>query len=130
MANVYQFLNVFMKPSRKPSILEQQLIELLINKSSMNIRCNWKESLWVKPMKDGEMGSLLLFPNGKIEENRLFGKCVSEHQFTDKDGVEVIAALNIDNEGELFEIDIWKTDFSPLISLPKELIHTNLIIDD
>ncbi|WP_420885213.1 DUF6984 family protein, partial [Candidatus Symbiothrix dinenymphae] len=36
----------------------------------------------------------------------------------DEDGVDVIASLNIDDTGDLYELDIWKTDFSPLIKLP------------
>lgn len=71
-------------------------------------------------MNDGGMGSLYLFPNGVIIEKRSFGKCVSTCQFTDKDGVEVIASLNVDKNGELFELDIWKTDYSPLISIPEK----------
>ncbi len=72
-------------------------------------------------MNDGGMGSLLLFPKGIIKKNRLFGKCVSEYQFTDKDGVEVIASLNVDKNEELFELDVWKTDYSPLICFPEKL---------
>ena len=98
---------------------EERLIELLVQKSSINFPDNWKVNLLVKSMKDGGMGSLYLFPNGVIKESRLLGKCVSEYQFTDKDGVEVIASLNLDDKGELFELDIWKTDFSQLISIPE-----------
>ena len=69
-------------------------------------------------MDDGEMGSLYLFPKGEITEGRVFGEQVSDFQFTDLDGIEVIASLNIDENGELFELDIWKTDFSKLIKFP------------
>jgi len=79
---------------------------------------NWKEGLLVSPMDDEEMGSLRLFPKDNITEVRVFGKQVSDFQFTDLDGVEVIASLNIDNEGNLFELDIWKTDFGKLLKLP------------
>ena len=40
--------------------------------------------------------------------------------FTDEDGVKVIASLNVDSDGHLFELDIWKTDFSPLLRIPAE----------
>jgi len=43
---------------------------------------------------------------------------ISEHLFLDVDGVTVIASLNIDKDGNLFELDIWKTDYSPLIKYP------------
>jgi hypothetical protein len=65
------------------------------------------------------MGSLYLLPQGKEIEGRTFGKQISDLQFKDLDGVEVIASLNTDNEGKLFELDIWKTNFSKLLSLPE-----------
>jgi hypothetical protein len=65
-------------------------------------------------MDDGGMGSLLLFPNGNIVEGRKFGKQISDLQFIDSDGVEVLASLNTDVDGNLFELDIWKTDFGML----------------
>ena len=34
------------------------------------------------------------------------------------DGVEVIASLNVDVDGVLFELDIWKTNFEKLVKLP------------
>ena len=102
---------------RKLTIQEEKLLELLVNKSSVKIQANWKEGLMVRPMNDGEMGSLYLYPQGNFEERRLFGKQVSDFQFQDIDGVEVIASLNLDNTGSLFELDIWKTNFGKLIKL-------------
>jgi len=107
-----------MELNRKPTIQEERLLELLIKKSSLELPDNWKDNLLVRPMDDGDMGSLYLFPNGEIIENRILGTQVSEFQFTDLDGVEVIASLNIDVNGKLFELDIWKTDFGKLIKLP------------
>lgn len=101
---------------RKLSIQEEKLLELLISKVSVFEKSDkWKKDLTAKPMNDGGMGSLLLLPDGVNEEGGKFGKEVSEHQFKDSDGVVVIASLNIDQNGELFELDIWKTDFSPLL---------------
>ena len=77
------------------------------------------DDIIVKPMSDGGMGSLLLFSSKKNNENRFFGKQLSEFQFTDIDGINVIASLNVDTDGELFELDIWKTDFSKLKKIPK-----------
>lgn len=48
----------------------------------------------------------------------MFGGQVAEYQFTDADGVEVLASLNVDQDGRPFELDMWKTDFSPLIRIP------------
>lgn len=69
-------------------------------------------------MDDGEMGSLLLFPEGILNEKRKFGEQVSDFQFKDEDGIDVIASLNLDDNGKLLELDVWKTDFSKLIKLP------------
>lgn len=107
-----------MELNRKPTIQEERLLELLVKKSAIAIPESWKEGLLVCPMDDGEMGSLRLFPKGKVSEGRVLGEQVSDFQFTDLDGVEVIASLNIDNEGNLFELDIWKTDFGKLLKLP------------
>lgn len=38
----------------------------------------------------------------------------------DQDGVDVIATLSLDNYGDLFELDVWKVDFSPVVSLHRK----------
>jgi hypothetical protein len=110
-----------MELNRKLSQEEESLIELLIKNALVTIPINWKSNLLAKSMDDGRMGSLLLFPNGVENSGRKFGSCVSEYQFTDKDGIEVIVSLNLDEKGDLFELDIWKTNFSPLIKIPEIL---------
>ncbi len=106
-----------MELNRKPTIQEERLIEILLQKSFLEIPKDWKEGLMVRPMDDGTMGSLYLYPQGKIITDRKFGKQISDFQFTDVDGVEVIASLNVDSDGNLLELDIWKTDFGKLIKL-------------
>jgi hypothetical protein len=64
----------------------------------------------VEEMNDGGMGSLRFVGSA----NRRLGACVGEAEFDDADGVTVSVALNIDQRGELFELDVWKVDFSPL----------------
>lgn len=64
------------------------------------------------------MGSLSLLPKGISEDDRLFGQQISEYMFKDEDRIDVIALLNVDKNGNLFELDMWKTDFSPLIKIP------------
>ncbi|WP_207515252.1 DUF6984 family protein [Longitalea luteola] len=107
-----------MELNRKPTVQELKLLELLVAKSTVLLPPNWKENLLVCPMKDGGMGSLLLFPNRMRNSERMMGRQVSEIQFTDQDGVQVIASLNVDESDELFELDMWKTDFSKLIKFP------------
>lgn len=75
------------------------------------------ERLCVDPMNDGGMGSLRFISETTTAEHR-FGRKAAECFFNDLDGVLVIATLNLDQNDELFELDSWKVDFSPLISWP------------
>jgi hypothetical protein len=106
-----------MPNNRKLTPQEENLLELLVQKSNSDFT-DWKNEISVAEMNDGEMGSLKLFPKGISDSNRIFGKQVSEVAFHDSDGVMVIASLNIDSAGELFELDIWKTNFGKLIKFP------------
>ncbi|ACE06212.1 hypothetical protein Aasi_0841 [Candidatus Amoebophilus asiaticus 5a2] len=92
----------------------------MVKKSKSRLPANWKDNLLVRPMNDGKMGSLLLFPYDITKNDRMFGKQISECQFKDKDGIDVIASLYIDDKGNLFELDIWKVDFSPLLDIPQK----------
>lgn len=73
-------------------------------------------NLRLKTMNDGEMGSLL-FENLDGVERRL-GETVAECYFEDSDGTLVSATLNLDQYGALFELDVWKVDFSKLQRWP------------
>jgi len=110
-----------MKLNRKLSQQELGLLEVLVKKASIKLPENWQEMITVRPMNDGGMGSLELFLNEIISDNRLFGKQVSECNFIDEDGVRVIVSLNLDSNGDLFELDIWKTDYSSLINIPDKI---------
>jgi len=66
--------------------------------------------LLVNPMDDGGMGSLAI---GENYNNRQLGEEIAEYMFEDIDGTPVSAALNVDQQGNLYELDIWKVDFSP-----------------
>jgi hypothetical protein len=72
---------------------------------------------FVEDMNDGGMRSLR-FRTGDSRKRR-FGKRIAEAEFTDEDGTLVSAAVNLDESGELFELDIWKVDFSPLKRYPR-----------
>ena len=39
--------------------------------------------------------------------------------YVDEDGILVSVSLNLDQQGEPFEIDMWKVDFSPLRRFPR-----------
>jgi len=104
---------------REPSVPERRLLTLLATKAS-GLEPDWLEGLRVSEMDDGGMGSLRLIPRGPSKADRIFGKKAAEHQFTDSDGVEVLATLTVDQNGQPFELDVWKSDFSPLIRIPEE----------
>lgn len=76
------------------------------------------ESLKVADMEDGGMGSLRLFSNRLDTLEVRFGESAGACQFTDEDGVDVIVSLNLDQHGNLYELDIWKTDFGKIIRIP------------
>jgi hypothetical protein len=71
----------------------------------------------VEEMDDGGMGSLR-FCWSDNEEPRRLGDLLAEMEFADNDGVPVMVAINLDDRGNLFELDIWKVDFSPLKRFP------------
>lgn len=110
-----------MQQSRKATPDEVSLIEFLVCNTSIMMPVNWKESLFVTPMNDGLMGSLYLSFTSGVNLDRVFGVQISECHFLDSDGIDVIVSLNIDKDGDLFELDIWKTNYSPLIKISKEL---------
>jgi hypothetical protein len=66
----------------------------------------------VANMQDGGMGSIRFLGSGA------FGKALVEAQYLDSDGVLVSITVNADKQGKLFELDLWKVDFSPLKRYP------------
>jgi hypothetical protein len=108
---------------RSPTSVERDLLEKLVDSTSnLELEPDWMESLLVEPMSDGRMGSLELIPPN-ASPYRKFGGTVSTLEFTDADGVIVSVTLNVDQSGQLFELDIWKSDFSPLIRFPDTYEH-------
>lgn len=107
---------------RSPSPDEFRLLDFLVYEmSKFMISKEMLAKMKVADMSDGEMGSLRLFPNGSEDVGAKFGKQASACQFTDEDGIEVIASLNLDQHGNLFELDIWKTNFGKLIRIPEDM---------
>jgi len=70
----------------------------------------------VEEMDDGGMGSLRF--SGPENVSRRLGEQLVEKEFADIDGVPVIVAINLDDRGDLYELDVWKVDFSPLKRFP------------
>jgi len=71
----------------------------------------------VQEMQDGRMGSLRFV--ALESHHQRFAEKIAEAEFLDADGVLVSATISLDDRGELFELDLWKVDFSPLKRYPK-----------
>jgi hypothetical protein len=120
VGNSDNLLVFYMDSIRNLTTKESTLLEYLVANASVRFPPDWMNGLRARPIDDGKMGSLLLIPNGILIAERKFGQRVSEVRFLDVDGVSVLASLNLDDAGNLFELDIWKTDFNPLIDIPDQ----------
>lgn len=87
---------------------EIKIISKLLKIAKLEINLT---NLLVNPMDDHGMGSLSI---GEDYENRQFGQEIAEYMFKDIDGTPVSVALNVDQQGKLYELDIWKVDFSSI----------------
>ena len=68
----------------------------------------------VTDLQDGGMGSIRFVGGGPSK----FSNEMVEAQYRDRDDVLVSIAINSGDHGELFELDFWKVDFSPLKRYP------------
>jgi hypothetical protein len=93
--------------------------EIPLTQHLLSIGCRHEraEQLLVEPLSGGGMGGLRI--GGSSIEWEL-GRKVAETQFSDADGTPVIASLNVDVYDQLFEIDVWKVDFSALQRWPSQ----------
>lgn len=93
--------------------------EIPLTQHLLSIGCRHEraEQLLVEPLSDGEMGSLRI---GASSGGRELRRKVAEVQFSDADGTLVIAVLNVDVDDQLFEIDVWKVDFSKSLRWPSQ----------
>jgi hypothetical protein len=94
---------------------EDSLIRALLRctDSSANL-LDQTDCALVQNMDDGGMGSLRFAG----EELRSLGSCLVEAEYVDSDGVPVSITLNADTSGRLYELDMWKVDFTPLRKYP------------
>jgi hypothetical protein len=105
-----------MESSKEINSIQKAALEYLVVKAGLDLPDDWNRSLFVRQMDDGGMGSFLILQTNPIgKESRKFGRRASEYQFNDEDGVPVLVTLNLDENDELFEVDICKVDYSPVI---------------
>jgi hypothetical protein len=95
---------------------ESELLQALLNMVPDTERPAVPDCMVAIDLSDGGMGSVRL-TDGSDRVRRL-GRELVKAKYTDEDGVRVSISVNLDEEGDLFEIDIWKVDFSPLLRFP------------
>ncbi|PJZ75674.1 DUF6984 family protein [Leptospira neocaledonica] len=106
-----------MKSFRQINSAEERLLVFLLKKSNLSKYVDLDASkLKVQEMDDGGMGSLFFLANN---EGRRMNKSIASLSFYDIDGIEVSVTLNIDQYGDLYELDLWKVDFSKLKKIPE-----------
>jgi hypothetical protein len=71
----------------------------------------------VQDMSDDGMGSIRF--GESASKKRHFGQVAAAADYVDQDGVLVSITLNLDGQSDLFEVDFWKVDFSPLLRYPR-----------
>lgn len=98
---------------------EKKLVQILLNNINFKYsQLNISFSDSVVTLDDGGMGSFKFFYTQEKTPTDLGIIPISEYQFKDKDNVLVLVTLYSYSNGKLYELDIWKTDFSKLISYP------------
>ena len=67
-------------------------------------------------LDDGGMGTIRFHVDKRIDGR--YGRDVIQVLYIDSDNVTVVITLTEDNNGDLFELEFWKTDFTPLKKYP------------
>ena len=108
-----------MNAPRDLSSQERSVIAALLQgKPDTTHIINALDTLVATERDDGEMGSLALIPKGVESAARSFGKQIVSGEFTDSDGVPVSITINVDGDDRLYELDVWKVNFAPLVAWP------------
>ena len=83
----------------------------------------------VEEMADGGMGSLRFESMSSGSSTRRLGEVFAQGEFDDEDGIPVSFTINLDSEGRLFELDLWRVDFEPLKRFPTENVEVRMLTD-
>ena len=97
--------------SKELSLLNA-LLEMIPEGAALQGRLN---DAHVEEMADGGMGSLRFVDHGVQH----MGREAIAVESVDEDGVPLEISVNLDENGNLFELDVWKVDYSPLKRLPE-----------
>jgi len=94
---------------------EQRLVDELIRRAGGAVQFDGLDPRPAVAMDDRPNSSLRFLPAAGTR----FGTQASELSFIDVDGVNVLAALHVDEQQHLFELELTKSDFSPVRSIPQ-----------
>ncbi len=94
------------------------IMALLCHHPSTRNYADRLDSIQVLEMEDGGMGSLQFLAGGGFAIARTFGRQIATGLFVDADGVTVSATVNVDSNDALYELDMWKVNFAPLVKWP------------
>jgi hypothetical protein len=98
--------------TRKIRENEKALIVFLLESLGLNV-ADFPISEDVFEYEGGKMGSISLNNNPDSYAGDLV-----QVEYTDTDGTPVLITLTVDDQGELLDLDFWKTDFSKLLKYP------------
>ena len=101
-----------MNQTRKIRQNERDLIVFLLEKLNLNV-ADYPISEEVFEYEGGKMGSISLNNNPDSYAGDLI-----QVEYIDTDNTPVMITLTHDTEGQLLDLDFWKTDFSKLLKYP------------
>ena len=101
-----------MNQTRKIRQSERDLIVFLLEKLNLNI-ADYPINEDVFEYEGGKMGSISLNNNPDSYAGDLI-----QVEYIDTDNTPVMITLTHDTEGQLLDLDFWKTDFSKLLKYP------------
>ncbi len=101
-----------MNQTRKIRQNEKDLIVFLLEKLNFNI-ADYPINEEIFEYEGGKMGSISLNNNPDAYAGDLI-----QVEYIDTDDTPVIITLTHDTEGQLLDLDFWKTDFSKLLKYP------------
>ena len=104
-----------MEQGRKIKSWELELTNSLLLKCGRQDDYKLHPSILVEEVTNEEIGTIRFLEVGRGNENRVFGQKLSETIVIDKDNVQILVSLIVDNSDNLFELEIWKTNFEPIL---------------
>lgn len=106
--------------SRRPTPDQIRLLRALLKRADQHdIDEAWLDQVRVQQMDDGGMGSFRIHVEDNSTAQRTLGRVAAELEFKDADGAVVLVSLNTDSKGAPFEVDVWRTDFNPVVQFPE-----------